>query len=179
MAKYGTLPLNEPDPYRLTSAFSSLTGTKAAFPISTAAGDLNSEMFAANSFDRAVWNEATRYCEGTTSLRTLLIHEGAYGIAGTLILHTGIMFAGSGSMGSSNLIGVGVTHFSNEDFIPWDRARQFEGTGGGIRFASIWKANRLAFGGKSYGGGSALRATSKIADYRPGEMLNRRRAGSL
>ena len=168
---YGTLSQTASAPYLLTNAFGSLAAAEAAFPKSASAGDLTSATFTANSLDWAVWNEAMRYCESTTSLRTVLVDEGAYGIAGTLNPHTGIMFVGPGSMGSSNLTGVGVTHFSNGDFIHWDGASEFEGTGGGIRFISIWKANRIAFGGLSYGGGTALRATAQGPDFRPGEML--------
>ena len=168
---YGTLSQTASAPYLLTNAFGSLAAAQAAFPKSALAGDLTSATFTANSLDWAVWNEAMRYCESTTSLRTVLIDEGAYGIAGTLNPHTGIMFVGPGSMGSSNITGVGVTHFSSGDFIHWDGASEFEGTGGGIRFISIWKANRLAFGGVSYGGGTAIRATAQGLDFRSGEML--------
>jgi hypothetical protein len=168
---YGTLSQTASAPYLLTNAFGSLAAAQAAFPKSALAADLTSATFTTNSLDWAVWNEAMRYCESTTSLRTVLIDEGAYGIAGTLNPHTGIMFVGPGSMGSSNITGVGVTHFSSGDFIHWDGAREFEGTGGGIRFISIWKANRLAFGGVSYGGGTAIRATAQGPDFRPGEML--------
>jgi hypothetical protein len=171
LPRYGTLSQTASAPYLLTNAFSSLAAAQAAFPKSALAGDLTTATFSTNSLDWAVWNEAMRYCESTTSLRTVLIDEGAYGIAGTLNPHTGIMFVGPGSMGSSNITGVGVTHFSGGDFIHWDGASEFEGTGGGIRFISIWKANRLAFGGVSYGGGTAIRATAKGPDFRPGEML--------
>src|SRR6202161_4838993 len=171
LPRYGTLSQTASAPYLLTNAFSSLAAAQAAFPKSALAGDLTTATFSTNSLDWAVWNEAMRYCESTTSLRTVLIDEGAYGIAGTLNPHTGIMFVGPGSMGSSNITGVGVTHFSSGDFIHWDGASEFEGTGGGIRFISIWKANRLAFGGVSYGGGTAIRATAQGLDFRPGEML--------
>src|SRR5271157_4212814 len=43
----------------------------------------------------------------------------------------------------------------------WDGGVEFEGTGGGVRFISIWKANRLAHGGASYGGGTAIRAKAQ------------------
>jgi hypothetical protein len=168
---YGTLSQTASAPLLLTNVFSNLAAAAAAFPKSALAGDLNSDSFTTNSLDWAVWNEAMRYAESTPSLRTVLIDEGAYGIAGTLNPHTGIMFVGPGSMGSSNTTGVGVTHFSSGDFIHWDGASEFEGTGGGIRFISIWKANRLASGGFSYGGGTAIRATAQGPDFRPGEML--------
>jgi hypothetical protein len=168
---YGTLSATAPAPYVLTDAFNTLAAAQAAFPKSASAGDLTSATFATNSLEWAVWNEAMRYCESTTSLRTVLIDEGAYGVAGTLNPHTGIMFVGPGSMGSSNVTGVGVTHFSSGDFIYWDGSSEFEGTGGGIRFISIWKANRLAYGGLSYGGGTAIRATAQGPDFRPGEIL--------
>jgi hypothetical protein len=171
LSHYGTLSPTAPAPYMLTDAFSDVAAAQQAFPQSTVAGDLTAETFTTNSLEWAVWNEAMRYCESTTSLRTVLVDEGAYGIAGTLNPHTGIMFVGPGSMGSSNLTGVGVTHFSNGDFLYWDGGVEFEGTGGGVRFISIWKANRLAWGGASYGGGTAIRAKAQSLDFRPGEIL--------
>jgi hypothetical protein len=94
LAHYGTLSPTAAAPYMLTEAFSDLAAAQQPFPKSTAAGDLTAGTFTTNSLEWAVWNEATRYCESTTSLRTVLVDEGAYGIAGTLNPHTGIMFVG-------------------------------------------------------------------------------------
>jgi hypothetical protein len=171
LSHYGTLSPLAATPYMLTNAFNDLAAAQRAFPKSTAAGDLTAGTFSTNSLEWAVWNEAMRYCESTTSLRTVLLDEGAYGIAGTLQPHTGIMFVGTGSMGASNVTGVGVTHFSNGDFLYWDGGVEFGGTGGGVRFMSIWKANRLGVGGASYGGGTAIRAKAESLNFRPGEIL--------
>jgi len=40
-----------------------------------------------------------------------------------------------------------------------------------VRFISIWKANRLAHGGASYGGGTAIRAKAQSLNFRPGDIL--------
>ena len=181
---FAALAGNAAAPYSLVFAFASLAAAQAAFPLSTAAGDLTGGTYATNSLDWAVLNEATRYSEANGMPTVWLDHpianasEGAaYGIYGTITVKGGVKFMGQGSQGSNFQLGTPLIHFSSGDLFQWvgtadpsGVGNYSAGTGGGLYHMQLVKADRSQFGGVAASGGRAIYLQANGLSKRPGEM---------